>query len=162
MEQLERQVPESNGNPFGPSLVSTVDAEQSNGRKFGQDIRRLLKLVCTAFLNPSKWICILCENLAHILVKIPWDIEDYYKEHVKMKKDRKRVKFPNPRMGTFSLPLTVVDSKGRIVLWYLPGLLSRQHQVLIFLASLKTILTIQISLKSSAQLLALDSCLSSL
>jgi len=138
------------------------DPEQSNGRSFGQDIRRLLKLVCAAFLNPSKWTHISCENLAHILVKIPWDIDDYYKERVKMKKDKKRVKFPNPKMGAFSHPLTVVDSKGRIVLWYLPGLLSGQHQVSIFLASLKTILTIQISMTSIVQLLALHSCLSSL
>lgn len=62
-------------------------------------------------------------------VYIPWDIEDYYQEHVKRGRDKKRIKFPNPSFGTFSEPLTVVDTKGRIVLWYLPGLLCLEHWV---------------------------------
>ena len=62
-------------------------------------------------------------------VKIPWDIEDYYWEHVKFGRDKKRTKFPNPSFGKFSEPLTVVDTKGRIILWYLPGLISLEQQV---------------------------------
>jgi hypothetical protein len=65
-------------------------------------------------------------------VYIPWDIEDYYIEHVRGGRDKKRIKFPNPWFGAFSKPLTVVDSKGRIVLWYLPGLLSVEQQVAFF------------------------------
>jgi hypothetical protein len=38
--------------------------------------------------------------------------------------DKNRRNFPNPEFGRFSKPLTVVDSKGRIVLWYLPGLVT--------------------------------------
>jgi hypothetical protein len=62
-------------------------------------------------------------------VYIEWDIEEYYKKHLKAGNDKKRVNFPNPSFGAFSEPLTVVDSKGRIVLWYLPGLLSPEQQV---------------------------------
>jgi len=62
-------------------------------------------------------------------VAIPWDIEEFYLEHVKRGRDKKRAKFPNPVLGAHSEPLTVVDSKGRIVLWYLPGLLSSKQQV---------------------------------
>lgn len=63
---------------------------------------------------------------------IPWDIEDFYWEHVKGGRDKKRIKFPNLSFGAFSEPLTVVDVKGRIVLWYLPGLLCSQHQVQVY------------------------------
>jgi len=69
------------------------------------------------------------EIWADVVVYIPWDVEQYYLECVKGQKDRKRIRFPNPQFGAFSEPLTVVDSRGRIVLWYLPGLLSQQHQV---------------------------------
>jgi hypothetical protein len=62
-------------------------------------------------------------------VEIPWDAEEYYLEHLKGGRDKKRKRFPNPSFGDFSQPLTVVDSKGRIVLWYLPGLLSPEHLV---------------------------------
>lgn len=62
-------------------------------------------------------------------VQIPWDIEEYYWEHVKFGRDEKRKKYPNPSFGKFSEPLTVVDRKGRIILWYLPGLISLEQQV---------------------------------
>ena len=60
---------------------------------------------------------------------LSWDIEEYYLQHIKSGSDPKRLRFPNPQFGAFSEPLTVVDSKGRIVLWYLPGLLSVYQQV---------------------------------
>jgi len=56
-------------------------------------------------------------------------MEDYYYQHVKGHQDKKRIRFPNPSFGRFSDPLTVVDVKGRIVLWYLPVLLSEEQQV---------------------------------
>ena len=66
-------------------------------------------------------------------MQIPWDIEEFYWEHVKAGKDKKRVKFPVPSLGKFSEPLTLVDVKGRIALWYIPGLLSHEQQVRISL-----------------------------
>jgi hypothetical protein len=62
-------------------------------------------------------------------VRIPWDVEEYYLKRIKAGGDKGHVKFPNPQFGTFSDPLTVVDTKGRIILWYLPGLLSEGHEV---------------------------------
>ena len=61
-------------------------------------------------------------------VHIPWDTAEY---HRKRKQDEKlcRIKFPDPKLGAFSEPLTVVDLDGRIILWYLPGLLSVEQQV---------------------------------
>jgi hypothetical protein len=64
-----------------------------------------------------------------LAVYIPWDIESYFEIYVQGHRDQKRKIFPNPKFGKFSEPLTVVDSKGRIVLWYLPGLLSSEQQV---------------------------------
>ena len=59
---------------------------------------------------------------------IAWDVEAYHK---KRRRDphRAQIRFPNPMLGAFSEPLTIVDVEGRIVLWYLPGLLSVQQQV---------------------------------
>jgi hypothetical protein len=88
-----------------------------------------VKLVCMAFLNPSKLADLSLLFVAYFLVNIPWDAEEYYLECIKGKKDRKRIRFPNPQFGMHSEPLTVVDSRGRIVLWYLPGLLSGHYQV---------------------------------
>jgi hypothetical protein len=67
--------------------------------------------------------------LIYFIVYIPWDANSYYIEHVKGGGDQMRVKFPDPLLGFFSEPLTVVDTEGRIVLWYLPGLLSADQKV---------------------------------
>jgi hypothetical protein len=97
----------------------------------GKDMRRLLKLVCSAFLNPggfqrqaNNFILIQFE------VRIPWDVLNFYNIHVKEGRKGSLDNFPNPNFGYFSEPLTVVDEKGRIVLWYLPGLLSEEQKVL--------------------------------
>lgn len=63
---------------------------------------------------------------------MPWDAEEYYEKQVKGGRSRSRFQFPNPELGAFSVPLTVVDSKGRIVLWYLPGLMPNHQQVGIY------------------------------
>jgi len=64
-----------------------------------------------------------------LVVYLTWDAEEYYLKCVKGGGDKKRAKFPNPDYGSFSEPLTVVDIKGRILLWYLPDLLSVKDQV---------------------------------
>lgn len=110
--------------------------ELSNERKFGQDIRRLIKLVCKAILNPSKLAYIFHPILAYVLVYIPWNIEEYYLECIKGKNNPTRTKFPNPQLGAISEPATIVDSEGHIAIWFLPGLLSNQHQVRPFFSPL--------------------------
>jgi hypothetical protein len=45
------------------------------------------------------------------------------------KKMRHLMKVPNPKFGRFLESLTVVDSKGQIVFWYLPDLLSEEVEV---------------------------------
>jgi hypothetical protein len=67
--------------------------------------------------------------LIYWTVTIDWDVEKYYQKHVRGGGDKKRKRFPNPNFGKFSEPLTVVDSEGRIVLWYIPGLLSDEQLV---------------------------------
>ena len=62
-------------------------------------------------------------------MQIPWDVEEFHQEHVLNGQDKKRIKFPDPLFGKFSDPLTLVDTKGRIALWYLPGLLSKEQKV---------------------------------
>ena len=52
---------------------------------------------------------------------------------MKAGKDKKRAKFPVPSLGKYSEPLTLADVKGRIALWYIPGLLSHEQQVRISL-----------------------------
>jgi hypothetical protein len=65
-------------------------------------------------------------------VYVPWDAEEYYAECVKARtehREKNKHKFPLPSFGSYGCPLTVVDVRGRIVLWYLPGLLSIRQQV---------------------------------
>lgn len=91
-------------------------------------------MVSRAFLNPSEHPNEMIDcNLMCVSVYIPWDVEDFYLKHVKCGRDKKRLKFPIPNFGAFSDPLTVVDAKGRIVLWYLPGLLSSVQRVGVYL-----------------------------
>jgi len=111
-------------------LNRTSRGEISQQRQQGKNIRRLLKIVAEAYLNPCESVSFLFYNyFEHILVRIPWDVEDYYKKHVKGGRDKKRIEFPNPHFGSHSKPLTLVDSQGRIVLWYLPDLLPSSLQV---------------------------------
>ena len=103
----------------------------SNGKTFGKNMRRLVKVVTYAFCNPRK-LKLKTQTMLFLIdasVYLPWDVEEYYVEYLKGNRDKNRQKFPNPNFGSHSLPLTVVDSKGRIILWYLPGLLSEKQQV---------------------------------
>ena len=67
-----------------------------------------------------------------LIVYVPWDIEQYYIECVKAGHNQKHFEFPNPEFGAISEPLTVVDLKGCIILWYLPGLMPNCQQVRIY------------------------------
>jgi hypothetical protein len=55
-----------------------------------------------------------------------WDIEEYNSRVVIGKEEGI---FPNLPLKKHSSPLTVVDCKERLILWYLPGLLLKRHQV---------------------------------
>jgi len=61
--------------------------------------------------------------------EISWDAEEYYLQHVKRGLDKGRKRFPNPSFGEISKPVTIVDKEGRILAWYLPGLLSPEQLV---------------------------------
>lgn len=120
---LKRSPPKTN-NPSG-------NKDLSNGKTFGKNMRHLVNVVTYAFCNPrkSELKTQSMPFLIDTLVYVPWDVEDYYVEYLKGNRDKNRQKYPNPNFGSHSLPLTVVDSKGRIILWYLPGLLSEKQQV---------------------------------
>jgi hypothetical protein len=65
-------------------------------------------------------------------VYVPWDVEEYYIECVKTpveQCERNKYRFPCPFFGRQNQPLTIVDIRGRIVLWYLPDLLSPGQMV---------------------------------
>ena len=77
----------------------------------------------------------VCFNWGYNIVYVPWDVEEYYRECVKggtKEREKNLHKFPCPSLGSHTDPLTIVDGRGRIVLWYLPGLLSIQHQVSLY------------------------------
>ena len=106
----------------------------SDGRKHGQDTRGLLKIVCSAYLNPGEYeeLSTIQFLIDLIEVHIPRDIEKFYKEGVEGRGDDKFNPFSNPKFSFFSNPLTVVDVKGRIFLQYLPGLLSQDQGVSVY------------------------------
>ncbi len=67
-----------------------------------------------------------------IAVYIPWDIVEYASECVFVPsgvRSINKLRFPCVQLGRHEEPLTIVDRKGRIILWYLPELLSRLQQV---------------------------------
>jgi hypothetical protein len=37
--------------------------------------------------------------------------------------------FPNPNIGLVNIPATIVDSKGRIVIWHLPDIIPQRIHV---------------------------------
>jgi hypothetical protein len=155
---------DSNAELFGaPSGSRPPGAFLSAERRFGQDVRHLLQVVCMAILNPSEFMDGFQDSLAYIAVYIPWDVGEYYSQCIKGNKDQSRMRFLNPDFGAFSEPLTVVDCKRRIVLWYLPGLLSQQQQVCFFLGpSFQINPGIQISWMFGMRQPALGRCLNSL
>jgi hypothetical protein len=66
------------------------------------------------------------------IVYIPWDIVEYASECVFVSSEirtKNLQRFQCPMVGSYDVPLTIVDTKGRIALWYLPQLLSKRQQV---------------------------------
>jgi hypothetical protein len=57
-------------------------------------------------------------------VLIDWDIEEYIKLA-----SHSRSRLPRPALGHISVPATILDKRGRIILWYLPGILLPSRQV---------------------------------
>jgi hypothetical protein len=57
-------------------------------------------------------------------VYIPWDIEKYATHSSKPESE-----FPPIKLGYIDVPATIVDIKGRIIFWYLPGIILPPHQV---------------------------------
>jgi hypothetical protein len=129
---IPKEDPESEviGKKFENESVLTA----SERRKFGRRARWLVRSVSEAFLNPGKFPIrmLFNANFIFISVYIPWDAEEYYLDCVKGARDKSRIKFPNPKFGDFSRPLTLVDTRGRIVLWYLPRLLCLELQVSVY------------------------------
>jgi hypothetical protein len=129
-----------NGPPTRPELTPCEAARSNNTperRIFGKDMRRLVKVVNAAILNPRESVAVINTALQGSLqmvdsVYVPWDVEEYYAECVKARmehREKNKHRFPLPSFGSHGCPLTVVDVRGRIVLWYLPGLLSIRQQV---------------------------------
>jgi hypothetical protein len=55
-EALEKIIPGSSDDILDGASDSITPVLRSNERTFGHDIRRLVKLVCTALLNPSELV----------------------------------------------------------------------------------------------------------
>lgn len=56
-------------------------------------------------------------------VYIGFDIQEFYRKNATGKT------FTNPRIGLVDRPATLVDSLGRIVIWYLPNILPENMHV---------------------------------
>jgi hypothetical protein len=62
-------------------------------------------------------------------VKIDWDIEEYVHRLPNKNSSRFKRDFPDLNLGYQNMPAVIIDSKGRIVIWYLPRLLGKHHTV---------------------------------
>jgi hypothetical protein len=56
-----------------------------------------------------------------LLVQINWDYERFTESGVEMRMGGKYYEVVN--LGSVSKPMTIVDKHGKMILWYLPGLL---------------------------------------
>lgn len=76
-----------------------------------------------------------------MIVTVPWDAESFARAVIARRipadtplspasVDQKLMsKFPTPKLGSFEEPMTLVDSCGRILIWYLPGVLDTAANV---------------------------------
>lgn len=99
------------------------------------------KLLVKATRNQSEFKQILISFQYSTMTEImPWSVVDYVEEldcrsklcrgrNETLEREMERL-FPPPRTELESRPCVVIDCKGRILLWYLPGLLSSRQQVL--------------------------------
>lgn len=70
------------------------------------------------------------------IVRLDWDMARYAARLGPQDRGRNKRKneslanaYPNPNIGEVTQPATIVDKDGRLVGWYLPGLLSAETQV---------------------------------
>ena len=81
-----------NGPETRPELTSCEAARSNNTPErqiFGKDMRRLVKVVNAAILNPCESVAVINTALQGSLqmvdsVYVPWDVEEYYAECVKV------------------------------------------------------------------------------
>jgi hypothetical protein len=99
-----------------------------------------------AYQHPGEHLVILIVFADFVLVYLPWDMARYSsrlpkQQHVKYVRssvESLASKYP-PISPTLHLtsPATVVDQHGRIVVWYLPGVLTKHRQVCVLLLVLQ-------------------------
>ena len=115
-----------------PNVHATPPIHKLPAKRLNKEFKRFksaTKMIADAYLNPGIPYCYLFvlqifSRLILSPVYLPFDAIQFH-----LKKDKSL--FPNPNLGLFNVPTTVVDCVGRIVLWYLPGLLPDHIQVCI-------------------------------
>jgi hypothetical protein len=110
--------PNSPGNQ--PSNRPTSKRTNKEFKRF----KSIVKMVADAFVNPSKFQYFNAMNFILILspVYLPFDAVEFA-----LQSDKSLFEIPN--LGLLDIPATIVDCTGRIVLWYLPGLLPNEIHV---------------------------------
>src|SRR5436305_840836 len=78
--------------------------------------RRIAKIIANAFYNPSVCVFSVMIMSLTILVKLGWDVKEYSNAQCKSVK-----RFPHPEKQLVDRPAILIDNKGQIILWYLPG-----------------------------------------
>jgi hypothetical protein len=86
----------------------------------------LLNVIAQAFNNQSK-PCLIVTSfyLTIFAVKICWDAEQFAATTPK----QRLKKFPKINLGKIDVPAIITDCRGRILIWYLPGVLLLPEQV---------------------------------
>ena len=88
-----------------------------------QEVRHCAAVIVAAFLNPSKSYNDLTSLLADSVypsVHVKWDFDRFAQSE---RKCRSGKFFAEIQLGRLTQPTTIVDIHGRILVWYLPGLL---------------------------------------
>lgn len=96
------------------------------------EVEHCAAVIVAAFLNPSRQINIKFEFILinQQLVTTNWDYDRFAQSPAKRETTKY---FSEVHLGFITKPSILVDIHGKIILWYLPGLLL-PHRVVCFIA----------------------------
>ena len=105
-------------------MVPNINARFRQREKYEK--RRLIQIISAAFSNPSRsYFKTLNQNLLPTPVYVPWHLEDSDSPS----QARKKIALVIVKLGFINTPAIIVEQSGKILLWYLPDLLSKNLQV---------------------------------
>ena len=105
------------------------------------DAQHIAEIAANAMSNPCEFSLPFWDLKLISQVSVPWDSSHYMSQlgpknigkNLGLEQDLKRMFPPGPNFSVpkeLDTPLTIIDSRGRILVWFLPNLISKSAQVM--------------------------------